>query len=159
MRVYLFLVISILLFSCKTEESDSLNFIPQETIDYTEVNDQEIQDYLAANELTATKSDTGLYYIIEQQGSGDMPTANSNVTVAYKGFFTNGVVFDESNTEGVSFNLRGLIPGWAEGIPYFNEGGNGLLLVPSHLGYGSTIIPGIPVGSVLIFEIDLKTIN
>jgi FKBP-type peptidyl-prolyl cis-trans isomerase FkpA len=33
-----------------------------------------------------------LYYIINEPGTGKQPTANSNVTVAYKGYFTDGKV-------------------------------------------------------------------
>ena len=48
-----------------------------------------------------------------------------------------------------------MIRGWTEGITYFKEGGSGILLVPSQLGYGSEDYRGIPGCSVLIFEIDL----
>ena len=70
-----------------------------------------------------------MYYIIENQGTGDRPTSNSNVTVAYKGYFLDGSVFDQSSSEGITFNLQQVISGWTEGIAYFNEGGKGILLV------------------------------
>ncbi|RXP46617.1 peptidylprolyl isomerase [Lutibacter sp. HS1-25] len=120
--------------------------------------EDEILAYLAENELEAQKSETGLYYIINKQGEGAVPTANSNVTVAYKGYFTNGTVFDQSDN-GISFNLSQVIKGWQEGITYFNEGGEGILLIPPYLGYGYTDRLGIPAGSVLIFEIKLVKIN
>lgn len=87
--------------------------------DYTAKNEQEIKDYLAKNNLTAQRSTSGLYYIINEQGTGTQPTAASNVTVAYKGYFTNGNVFDQSKAEGISFGLNQVIKGWTEGIPYF----------------------------------------
>ena len=123
--------------------------------DYTAKNEQEIKDYLAKNNLTAQRSTSGLYYIINEQGTGTQPTAASNVTVAYKGYFTNGNVFDQSKAEGISFGLNQVIKGWTEGIPYFKAGGSGVLLVPSHLGYGSTNNGPIPGGSVLIFDVKL----
>ena len=52
-----------------------------------------------------------------------------------------------------------MISGWTEGIPLFNEGGNGILLIPAHLGYGSFDVNGIPGGSVLIFEVELISVN
>ena len=130
-----------------------------EAIDFTAQNEQEITEYLLENNLTAQKSSTGLYYIINEQGTGEQPNENSNVTVAYKGYFLNKSVFDESNAEGISFGLQQVIKGWTEGITYFNEGGNGILLVPSHLGYGSFDNRGIPGGSVLIFEVTLISVN
>ena len=74
--------------------------------------------------------------------------------VAYKGYFTNCEVFDES-TSGITFNLQQVIEGWTLGIPYFKEGGSGKLLLPSALAYGKKGTSGIPENSVLIFDIDL----
>lgn len=148
-KIFLLLCI-VSFFSCKDDD---------ETIDYTTANDEEIQAYLSANNLNAQKSSSGLYYIIETIGSGDQPTISDNVTVAYKGYFTNGNVFDESDATGISFNLQQVIRGWQEGIAYFNEGGTGKLFIPSRLGYGTTDYNGIPGGSVLIFDIHLISIN
>ena len=128
-------------------------------IDYSAKNELEIKDYVAKNNLTAQRSDSGLYYVITEPGTGAQPTANSNVTVAYKGYYTNGTVFDESSSAGISFGLNRVIRGWTEGIPYFKTGGSGILLVPAHLGYGSNDVRGIPGGSVLIFEVKLISVN
>jgi FKBP-type peptidyl-prolyl cis-trans isomerase FkpA len=131
-----------------------------EIVDYVAENEQEIIDYIQENNLEdVLVSGSGLYYLINEQGEGEEPSENSNVTVAYKGYFTDGEVFDQSNTNGASFNLSGVIPGWTEGIRYFNEGGHGLLLVPSHLAYGRYNFQDIPGGSVLIFEVNLKSVN
>jgi len=126
---------------------------------YKSKNEKEIITYIADNELEAQKTDSGLYYIIEELGTGEQPTASSNVTVAYKGYFINDYVFDQSDSDGLSFSLNGVISGWTEGIPYFKEGGKGKLLVPSHLAYGSYGRGSIPGGAVLIFDIELKSIN
>ena len=138
-----------------------------EVKDYTAQNEQEIKDYLAKNNLTATRTDSGLYYIIEEPGEGEeFPDPNSNVTVVYKGYFTDGNVFDEGDKDipeeekkGVAFSLNQVIQGWKEGIQLFKPGGKGVLLVPAHLGYGSKNYNGIPGGSVLIFDVTLKSIN
>lgn len=128
-------------------------------IDYVAKNEQEIIAYIAKNNLTAKRSDSGLYYVILNQGTGANPTATANVTVAYKGYYTNGNVFDQSNTAGISFGLNQVIKGWTEGMQYFKTGGNGILLIPAHLGYGSNDYNGIPGGSVLIFDVKLNSIN
>ncbi len=128
-------------------------------LDYTAENNADIVAYIEENNLDAQRSPSGLYYVIESEGTGEQPEANSNVTVAYKGYFLNNQVFDESDAEGVSFNLQQVIQGWTEGIRYFKEGGNGILLIPSHLGYGSFDNRSIPGGSVLIFEVRLISVN
>ena len=145
------LLVLILFISCTKENSSN--------VDYTAKNELEIKDYIAKNNLTAQRSDTGLYYVITNLGTGAQPTAMSNVTVAYKGYFTNGSVFDQSNAAGISFGLNQVIKGWTEGIPHFKTGGNGILLIPAHLGYGSSSNGSIPGGSVLIFEVKLISVN
>jgi len=130
-----------------------------EVIDWAVENKEEIVEYIEANDLIATESETGLYYIIEEQGTGEQPTGTSNVTVAYKGYYSDGTVFDESNEDGVSFDLDKVIPGWTEGVQYFKEGGSGKLLIPSSLAYGRLGKQSIPGGAVLIFDVNLKSIN
>lgn len=146
MKYPLIALVLTLFISCSDKDS---------TTDFTVQNDKEITDYIAANKLTATKSDSGLYYIITEQGTGAQPTATSNVTVAYKGYYTSGKVFDQSTDAGISFNLQQVIKGWTEGITYFKKGGKGMLLIPSNLGYGPNDYSTIPGGSVLIFDINL----
>ena len=121
--------------------------------------EDDIIQYISDHNLDALKSSSGLYYVITKQGEGTIPNSNSNVTVYYKGSFLDGSVFDQSSSQGVSFNLQQVISGWTEGIPYFNEGGEGMLLIPSNLGYGSENHNGIPGGSVLIFDIKLLKVN
>lgn len=151
MKHTLIFLFSILFISCSNDDNKKT--------DYTVENETEIKKYIADNNLTATKSASGLYYVIDNAGTGTQPTATSNVTVAYKGYYTNGTIFDQSDANGISFGLQQVIQGWTEGITYFKEGGNGILLIPSHLGYGSSNYNGIPGGSVLIFDIDLISVN
>ena len=120
--------------------------------------DDIIKQYIADHNLTAVATGTGLYYVIENQGTGGTCNSFSTVKVSYKGYFTDGEVFDQSDAAGISFGLQQVIKGWTEGIPYFKEGGNGILLVPSALGYGSENNNGIPGNSVLIFDVKLLQI-
>ncbi len=114
-----------------------------------------IKKYISNNHLAATATGTGLYYVMEITGTGTQPSASSQVTVAYKGYFTDGKVFDQSDAAGITFGLSQVIKGWTEGIPYFKEGGKGKLLIPSKLAYGKDGTNGIPANSVLIFDINL----
>ena len=153
------LVALTLLISCN-KNKEVTNETPKEaTVDYVAKNDKEITDYIAKNKLKAQKSESGLYYVINEPGTGAQPTATSNVTVAYKGYFTNGSVFDESKPEGISFGLDQVVKGWTEGIPHFKTGGSGILLVPAHLGYGNETMGTIPGGSALIFDVKLISVN
>ncbi len=146
-KIYLLLA-CVFVFSCSEDD-----------IDYVAENEKEIVNYLATNNLAAQKSSSGLHYIITEPGTGSQPNADSNVSVNYKGYFTDGTIFDENRNGPISFNLREVIAGWTEGIPLFKEGGSGILLVPSHLGYGNQGRGSIPGGAVLIFEVELISVN
>jgi len=148
MKSYFSLLLFIFFISCNNDGS-------KENIQ----TEEDIIQYIDDNNLDAARSDSGLYYVIEKQGEGAQPNSNSNVTVNYKGYFLDGSVFDQSNSAGVSFNLQQVIAGWTEGITYFNEGGEGILLIPSNLGYGSQSYNNIPGGSVLVFDIKLLKVN
>lgn len=153
------LVILTLLISCG-KKNDATKEASKETVaDNVGKNDKEITDYLAKNNLKAEKSESGLYYVINELGTGAQPTATSNVTVAYKGSFIDGNIFDQSGPEGISFGLDQVIKGWTEGIPHFKAGGSGILLVPAHLGYGDNTMGPIPGGSALVFDVKLISVN
>lgn len=120
-------------------------------------NQQEINNYLAANNLKAETTASGLHYIVTREGDGNHPTAKDSVTVDYKGYFPNGDTFDSSYDRGqsITFGLNQVISGWTEGIPLLSKGGAGTFLIPGHLGYGSSPPPGIPADAVLIFDVEL----
>ena len=127
--------------------------------DYTQIDEDIIQEYIADNNLDAVATGSGLYYVIETTGNGVFPDLSSVVTVAYTGKLTDGIIFDQSSSVGISFPLTNVIQGWQEGIPLFSEGGSGKLLIPSALGYGNNAIGSIPANSVLIFDIELLDVD
>ena len=149
MKTHLYLFFSVFIFlSCSNNDTD-----------FERQTEEDIIKYIEDNDLNANRTDSGLYYVIDKSGSGTRPTSSSNVTVAYKGYFLDGSVFDQSDANGISFGLNEVISGWTEGIPLFKEGGEGLLLVPSNLGYGDNGRSSIPGGAVLLFDIKLIRVN
>jgi FKBP-type peptidyl-prolyl cis-trans isomerase FkpA len=120
---------------------------------------QVIADYLAANNINATKHVSGLYYQIWQQGNGESPNNCSSIVINYTGLLSNGNKFDEG--KNVAFTLGSLIEGWKKGLPLIQKGGKIKLYIPPSLGYGSSDIKDnngvivIPANSMLIFDISL----
>lgn len=147
------LMLTFILTSCLNTESSELE-IPN----YDAINETEIQEYITKNNLNPTKSDSGLYYIIKEEGVGVNPTITSNVTVYYKGYKTDGVVFDESSEDGATFNLDQLIAGFSEGLTYLKENGEATLIIPSKIGYPFYSYSSL-AGEVVIFDVKLITIN
>ena len=126
------------------------------------VDDKALLAYIKQNKLKALKTNSGLYYVIDKAGNGTHPVATDKVKVHYKGTLLDGTKFDSSfdRNEPIEFALNGVIKGWTEGIPYFEEGGKGKLLIPSALAYGTNPPPGssIKANSPLIFDVELLEI-
>lgn len=109
----------------------------------------------------AQTTSSGLKYIIENEGSGTSPKATDQVTVFYRGTFTDGKEFD-GNIGGrpISFGLNQVIPGWTEGLQLMKPNGKAVFYIPYTLGYGANGYPGvIPPKSDLIFEVELVKVN
>ena len=121
----------------------------------SEKDDDAIKQYISDHGLNATATGTGLYVVVDNPGTGATCNTHSTVKVRYKGYYTNGSVFDQSATTGATFNLQNVIAGWTEGIPHFKEGGTGILLIPSRLGYGENGSGTVPGNTVLIFDVAL----
>ncbi len=125
------------------------------------IDDKIIQQYIKDKNLTALKTATGLYYVVEKQGEGAKVESGKKVTVNYTGKLTNGTMFDSSLNPGrepfqFTIGQHQVIAGWDEGIALFNVGGKGTLLIPSALGYGARGAGGtIGPNSVLIFDIEI----
>lgn len=124
--------------------------------DQADIDREIIKQYVADNNLNATEHSSGIFYVIETPGSGGNPTVNNQVTVRYKGYYLDGVVFDETNgTETVKFRLGDLIQGWQIAIPLLQKGGKGTFIIPSGLAYGSNPPFGVRADAVMAFEIEL----
>lgn len=123
------------------------------------IDEQIIIDYLAANNIDATRHESGLYYVITDEGTGDRPTIYNSVEVYYKGYFTDGSIFDQTTSGPVSLSLQSLISGWQIGIPLIKEGGSIRLFLPSALGYGASGSGSVPPNTVIFFDIDLVKVS
>ena len=69
MKSILLALVSLLFLSCLSDGGDS------KVVDYTVQNEKEIVDYIAKNNLNAQNSNSGLYYVINEAGTGVQPTA------------------------------------------------------------------------------------
>ncbi|RWR02504.1 peptidylprolyl isomerase [[Pantoea] beijingensis] len=114
-----------------------------------------------AKEKGVKKTESGLLYQVEKEGSGDAPKDSDTVVVNYKGTLIDGTEFDNSYTRGepLSFRLDGVIPGWTEGLKQVKKGGKIKLVIPPQLAYGKNGVPGIPANSTLVFDVELLDIK
>jgi FKBP-type peptidyl-prolyl cis-trans isomerase FkpA len=83
MKKLLLLFFPIALISCKKS-------------DQPQIDDAIIKKYIADSSLNAIAADSGLYYVVTKEGTGSNPDYASYVTINYKGYLTNGAVFDQT---------------------------------------------------------------
>jgi FKBP-type peptidyl-prolyl cis-trans isomerase FklB len=104
---------------------------------------------------------SGLQYKVITQGDGAKPTLTDKVTVHYHGTLLNGTVFDSSvqRNQTIDFPVNGVIAGWTEALQLMPVGSKWILYIPSELAYGEIPRPSIEPNSLLIFEVELISIN
>jgi peptidylprolyl isomerase len=112
----------------------------------------------------AKKTASGLYYIMEKEGTGAQAVAGKTVSVHYTGTLLDGTKFDSSLDRGqpISFPLgQGqVIKGWDEGIALLKVGGKAKLIIPADLAYGERGAGGvIPPNAPLIFTVELVEVK
>jgi FKBP-type peptidyl-prolyl cis-trans isomerase FkpA len=143
----------------------------------TDADVQIIEEYIAENNLNATKTESGLFYVIEEEGDGPEVEEGSTVGVNYTGYVLDGTVFDTSLEEVAKANnkfmegrpyepiefqvgMGRVIPGWDEGLQHLRKGSKAKLLIPSTLAYGSQqVSPEIKANSVLIFDVEVTDVK
>lgn len=106
-------------------------------------------------------TESGLQYKVIKEGTGDIPTAESTVSVHYEGRLIDGTVFDSSIERGqpAQFPVGGVIPGWTEALQLMKQGAKWQLFIPSDLAYGPRGAgPQIGPNETLIFDVELLEI-
>ncbi len=128
--------------------------------------DKALQDYFAKNNLKPTKTASGLYYTINQPGSGPNATTGKVVSMDYTGKLMDGRTFDSNvdsnfhHKQEFKFPAGGgrVIAGWDEGVMLLNKGAKATFYIPSSLAYGPNSMGIIPPNANLIFDVEVKEI-
>jgi FKBP-type peptidyl-prolyl cis-trans isomerase FkpA len=110
-----------------------------------------------------TRTASGLYYQNLEVGSPPAALPGEIVGVLYRGWLSDGTLFDQRQNPDDPFRFRlgvgMVIPGWDEGIAGMTVGGLRKLVIPPSLGYGNQPVGPIPANSVLVFEVRLLSLN
>lgn len=132
-----------------------------------------IDEYLKENNITAQKTDSGLRYVILEEGNGPQAEEGDSAVVDFTGSTLEGKMFYTSNAEQarkhgsvqegnpyepLEFVIGSgqMIRGVDEGISLLKEGATAKLFVPSPLAYGERGAGAdIQPNQVITFEVKL----
>lgn len=115
-----------------------------------------------------TKSSEGIYFKVLKEGTGSVCGKGKNVTVEYKGYLTNGMIFDASKGmlpqghEALDFMTAGgqMIPGFDIMVQDMKIGEVRKMVLPPEMAYGARGIPGvIPGGAYICFDVELVKVK
>lgn len=133
------------------------------------IDDKLIQDYLAKNNIKATKTASGLYYTIKTPGTGAAIAQGQMVSMKYTGKTLDGKAFDSNvdtaighhGTEALKFPVGAhqMIPGVDEGVALLKKGAKATLFLPSPLAYGEQAPPNIGPNAVLVFDVEITEVK
>jgi FKBP-type peptidyl-prolyl cis-trans isomerase FkpA len=122
----------------------------------------EIQKYIKEKAPNAKKTASGLYYVIETEGTGPVPQPGQTVIAHYTGSLLDGKEFDSDRGATFKFPLgqHRVIAGWDEGFALLKKGSKAKLIIPYELAYGEHGAGGvIPPFAPLVFEVELVDIQ
>lgn len=123
----------------------------------------EFADVTGVELALMTETGTGLYFQDLVVGTGTRAQPGDTVTVHYTGWLHDGTLFDSSVSRDQPFvfilGIGMVIPGWDEGVDGMRAGGKRKLVIPPHLGYGSSRNGSIPGNSTLVFDVELLAVN
>ena len=99
---------------------------------------------------------------ITREGTGGSPNSGANVTVEYKGYFKDGIVFDQSKKKKKSkpfvfkLGIGEVIKGWDVGVATMKKGECATFYIKSDYAYGKRGAGGvIPPNTDLMFDVEL----
>lgn len=148
MKNFLLLIITILsLTACKTYSDDDKKIF-----------DKQIRAYIRQHDLKCKKSASGLYYSIIKEGKGNKIQISDNVSISYKGKLINCTTFDYQK-KPITFAVKDLIGGWKEMLLKSKPGAKIFMILPPHLAYGDNDLDDIPKNSILIFDMEIKSVE
>ena len=110
-------------------------------------------------------TDTGLEYIVLNEGTGAKPKIGEYVKVHYSGILMANLkpfdnTYQDGRTYGFPFGEGRVIKGWDEGLGYLQEGAQVVLFVPYTLAYGASgREPSIPAKADLAFYVELVKVE
>lgn len=119
-----------------------------------------LSKFIKLNEIKEKPTASGLYHIVQEEGTGPKLKSKDKVMVHYVGFYLDMGVFDSSRQRGEPMEIiideSELIKGWHEALKMMRVGEKARIILPSSLAYGAAgSPPAIRPYSPLIFDLEV----
>ncbi len=106
-----------------------------------------------------TVTNNGIYWQDLAVGTGDTLVFGASATVDYTGWLVDGTQFDTGTGFVFTMGFNQVIRGWEDGMLGMLAGGSRKLVIPPELAYGGLARPGIPPGSILVFDVAVTSVT
>ena len=121
-----------------------------------------LENYIKNTNITAEPTESGLYFIEKNEGSGDYIKQGDEIVVNYTLTLADGSLVETTlGREPMTYIVgrEKFIAGWEEAIAKMKKGSIATIIIPSKIGYGAEGKGEIQPYSTLIFEIEILDVR
>lgn len=165
-RVFVIALLSLVTISCNSGNQNAGNPKKPGKKEMADLNrylvtkDRErIENYIARKNLDMTETQSGLWYMIKNEGKGDYFTNDDMVLMEYECILLDGTKCyssEETGPKEVIVGKSGIEPGLDQGLRFLKPGGKATFIIPPFLGWG---LPGdgkkIPSRAILVYDVNI----
>lgn len=154
-------IAAVLVSSCLKTETDPTTYSAAEELAMRNA----YLDSLVVKDYDIDTTAAGVYYVVIEEGEGELAKEGDTLTVGYAGYYIDGYMFDSSEIhfpEGKMKFVLGtdpMIDGWNDGMKVMNKGAKMQFIIPSELAYGEKGYLSVPPYQTLVFVIKLYEIQ
>lgn len=169
---FTYLVLVVLLFSCKQESGIKEKEIDPKTLEEplvkankqaVKIEDEQIKRFIKRYNWDMNETGSGLRYAIYKKGNGERAESGKIAVLKYNVKLITGETIYSSDNNGYKefmIGKGGVESGLEEGILLLRVGDHAKFIIPSHLGFGLLGDQDrVPPKSTLIYDVELLTLK
>ena len=128
-----------------------------------EASRQALAAYIADNNINVTPSESGIYLIPLEKGTGRCPVKGEKVELDFSASLLDGhsvgSTFDSPEKFSFVLGEGYVIPGWEAIVPHLHLGERVKAIIPFDMAYGEHSVGSIPAYANLVYDIKLLNIT
>lgn len=128
-----------------------------------EASKKRLVEYIAANGINVTPTESGVYIIPLEKGTGRCPVKGEKVELDFSASLLDGTsvgsTYDSPDKFSFVLGEGYTIPGWEDIVPRMHLGERVKAIIPCDMAYGEHSVGSIPAYSNLVYDIKLLHIT